>query len=213
MIENIPIPHRNTLSFLLSHFHHKMVEKGLIYWIEGGALLGFERNQKFIPHDDDIDVCMMFKDTLKPEFFEVLEYMTTLSVDVEEENGNIRKEKVIVQNDPKLKIIKIAVPNMWAKSDEGDIIGTPTIDIFQTEKKGDRFRLYSLEFRRRFANCYFLEEELFPLRLVEIENVPCFVPKKGKPYLLRYYGQDCLTVIRRETRQKENPQQKKYTEK
>lgn len=212
MLENIPIPHRQCLSFLLSHFHNKMLEKGLTYWVEGGALLGFERSGKFIPHDDDIDVCMLFQDTLKPQFLEVLEYMKTLSVDIPNEDGSIRKERVIVENKPEQQIIKIAVPKMWAETSEGDIIGTPTLDIFTMEKKSDKYRLYSLAFRRRFANCYFLKDELFPLRVVEIEGVSCLVPKDGKPYLLRYYGQDCLSVVKREARQKENPLHKKYTE-
>jgi lipopolysaccharide cholinephosphotransferase len=37
-------------------------ENNLIYWIEGGTLLGAVRHDGFIPWDDDADLCMPYKD-------------------------------------------------------------------------------------------------------------------------------------------------------
>jgi hypothetical protein len=211
-IKEIPAPHRQVLSFLLSHFHNKMMMLGLPYWLEGGALLGFHRNGKFIPHDDDLDLCMNFHDMNTPAFREVLDYMATLSASIPaEENMPERIEKVIVKNEAHLPmIVKIAVPNMWCQFDDGSVVGTPTMDIFPMELKKKTYRLRSLLQRRQFPNCYFLENEVFPLKIAEIEGVKCFVPNNGLPYLLRYYGQDCLQVVRVEERDGDNPLKKKY---
>jgi hypothetical protein len=214
--QNIPAPHREALNFLLGHFHNKMMDQKLEYWLEGGALLGFYRNGKFIGHDDDLDVCLERKTLLNPAFNEVLNFMKTLSVTIPSEGEDPeRTEKVIVENNQESKIIKICIPNMWAKLDSGKIIGTPTLDIFCREVKKKRgeiasYRLFGLPLRLQFPNCYFLENEIFPLNIVQIEGVSCLVPNNGLPYLLRYYGRDCLQTIKVEERAEEDWLSKKY---
>lgn len=40
-------------------------EHGISYWLDSGNLIGAARNGKYIPWDDDMDVCMLREDALK----------------------------------------------------------------------------------------------------------------------------------------------------
>ena len=50
---------------LLQRFSQALNEKGIIYWLEFGTLLGYYREHDFIKHDDDLDFGAYLADALK----------------------------------------------------------------------------------------------------------------------------------------------------
>lgn len=49
---------------LLKFLNKICTENNLTYWLDSGTLLGAVRHGGFIPWDDDIDVCMPYKDAV-----------------------------------------------------------------------------------------------------------------------------------------------------
>lgn len=54
--------HQLQLLELLKEFDALCAENGITWWLDGGTLLGAARHGGFIPWDDDLDVCILWKD-------------------------------------------------------------------------------------------------------------------------------------------------------
>lgn len=57
--------HQLRLLGLLTEFDRLCSENGIVWWLDGGTLLGAVRHGGFIPWDDDLDVCILWKDVPK----------------------------------------------------------------------------------------------------------------------------------------------------
>jgi len=175
---SIPDQHSFILQILLEKVSNILELNKILYFIDGGTLLGSVRNKGRIKHDDDIDIGVLNNDFHK--LLPILEQITD-----EEFKINIIKS---TEN-----LIKVYVPNMWIKNTiTGKIIGTPTLDIFRYEIKGDKIRLYSMLDRQKFKNCYYLKNEFYPLKKVAFDALRVYAANKPEGYLHRYYGDDCL---------------------
>lgn len=201
MVDNTPKEHIEILKFLLQHIHDNLMKRGLTYWIEGGSLLGYLRAGDVIPWDDDIDICVDHRIISSPAFKDALKEMELLKVKFEDREINVITQHL-------RHMAKVAVPGMWVKTESGRIIGTPTLDIFSREWKGDTFRLASLTDRRRFPNCDFKRADIFPLQAVDFGGVICLAPNNGLPYLKAYYGENCLTEFKYDIRNEHRPTHK-----
>lgn len=177
-INIIPESHSLVLQILLEKVSNILELNNILYFIDGGTLLGSVRNKGRIPHDDDIDIGVLNKDFHK--LLPILEQ-------IKDEEYNI----VIVKTTENM--IKVGVPNMWVKNTiTGKTIGTPTLDIFRYEIKGDIVRLYSTLDRQKFKNCYYKISEFYPLKKVPFDALSVYSANNPLGYLHRYYGNDCL---------------------
>ena len=186
----IPETTKETLLIMMEKIHRILVENNIKYWVDGGSLLGAIRHEGIIPWDDDIDIGVFDKDFDKIiPLFEKNMYDETLHIKLQRIDYNM---------------IKVYVEDLWLKNKEtGQIIGTPTIDIFKYTRANDKIKLASIRERQRFKNCYYLKTELFPLKKYKFNNIIVMGANNPLGYLYRYYGNDCLTSYKVDVR-KEN---------
>jgi phosphorylcholine metabolism protein LicD len=186
----IPETTKETLLIMMEKIHRILVENNIKYWVDGGSLLGAIRHEGIIPWDDDIDIGVFDKDFDKIiPLFEKNMYDETLHIKLQRIDYNM---------------IKVYVEDLWLKNKEtGQIIGTPTIDIFKYTRANDKIKLASIQERQRFKNCYYLKTELFPLKKYKFNNIIVMGANNPLGYLYRYYGNDCLTSYKVDVR-KEN---------
>jgi phosphorylcholine metabolism protein LicD len=186
----IPETTKETLLIMMEKIHRILVENNIKYWVDGGSLLGAIRHDGIIPWDDDIDIGVFDKDFDKIiPLFEKNMYDETLHIKLQRIDYNM---------------IKVYVEDLWLKNKEtGQIIGTPTIDIFKYTRANNKVKLASIRERQRFKNCYYLKTELFPLKKYKFNNIIVMGANNPLGYLYRYYGNDCLTSYKVDVR-KEN---------
>ena len=182
----------------MQHMHDYLEVRRIPYFIDGGTLLGAQRHNDIIPHDDDIDIGIMQENAAK--FLADIEEFRQHYITVGEERIHI--DFLIMPN-----LIKIFFPNQWMKINN-KIIGTPTLDVFIWKRKGDMIVLRDKSHRAEFRNCFYKKSEMYPQRLYKLGQIYVYGPRDGIPYLYRYYGTDCLEVIRIDRRDESNPQHK-----
>ena len=183
----IPETTKELLLLMMDKMHHILTKNNIRYFVEGGSLLGAVRHKGMIPWDDDIDIGILDKDFEKviPLFLKEL-YDDKIQIKVQRSTNDM---------------IKVFISDLWFKNKEtGQIIGTPTIDIFKYAKSNDKVQLSSLKDRQRFKNCYYLKNELFPLKEYKFDNIVVMGANNPLPFLFRYYGADCLTQYKVDVR-------------
>lgn len=183
----IPETTKQILLLMMEKIHSILTKNNIKYWVDGGSLLGAVRHKGIIPWDDDIDIGVLDKDFEKliPLFLKEL-YTDDIQIKVQRTTKDM---------------IKVFVSDLWFKNKEtGQIIGTPTLDIFKYTKANNRIELASLKDRQRFKNCYYLKHELFPLKEYKFDNITVMGADMPLGYLVRYYGADCLTEYKIDVR-------------
>ena len=190
----IPETTKELLLMMMEKMHKILTENNIKYFVEGGSILGAIRHSGIIPWDDDIDLGIFDKDFEKvvPLFLKQL-WDEKIQIKVQRSSADM---------------IKVFISDLWFKNTEtGQIIGTPTIDIFRYTKGNNCIKLASLKERQRFKNCYYLKTELFPLKEYKFNNIVVMGANNPLPFLYRYYGKDCLTNYKVDVR-KEDGQNK-----
>ena len=187
---------------MLEHVQFHLNANKIDFWLDGGSLLGAFREGTIIPHDDDIDLGYFERDKGKLE--RAMKKMCDEGVVIKvEDEGEMKEYKVQFITLPNMT--KIYIPNLWLKNKiNGDIIGTPTIDFFPYKVCGDKIKLSSVLQRQQFPNCYHLKDEFYPLQDEKFGKLTCPVPNNSISFLKRYYGNDCLQVIKKDKRDENN---------
>ena len=161
------------------------------YFVDGGTLLGAVRHKALIPWDDDLDIGIFSKDYNR---------LVSILKDVEQYGYNYSTEG---------SIIKIYIKNLWIKDNKSNIWGTPTLDIFIWKEKDGKIILKDINNRKRWKNCWYYKNEMFPLKQYKFYNFNVSGANNGRPYLDRFYPEWENKFIA-ETRDNNNPQKKMY---
>lgn len=208
-----PDLHHALLKAMLLHTHNTFEREKIQYFVEGGSLLGLMRHGNIIPHDDDIDLAIFDKQFEKAS--RVLEEMCkNFKIEVKDEEGVEKTYEVkFVREKHWNYMLKIYVPDLWVENTKSKkIFGTPTVDFFSYTRAGDVVKLANHRQRMEFKNCYYLKTEIFPLVKRKFDYFEVYSPKEPLPYLHRYYGADCMSVVKMDTRRVDNPMEKNRAE-
>ena len=204
----IPAGLHHALLYGMLNFIQAALEAAKVnFWLEGGSLLGCMRDKCIIPHDDDIDLAVESRDYTKA--LNALRAMCNAGcfLKTETSDGKITEYKVHFESLPHM--LKVFIPGLWAENKEkGEIIGTPTIDVFSYTRANDVLKLTHIAQRKQFPNCYYKKSELYPLIKRQFGEMQFYTPNEPMGYLNRYYGNDCMFVIKKDKRDVNNPMNK-----
>lgn len=152
---------------LLRDFDEICAARGIVYWADGGTLLGAVRDGGIIAHDDDIDICMP-----EPQIDALRSAVA---------HGAAAAYHVY-ETDACMKFGRIGVPEIW-------------IDIFLVARDG-KYVSYTNEWARTlWPSSFYIESELLPLRRVPFDQAHVWVPREPEPYLERMYGDWRVPVV------------------
>jgi phosphorylcholine metabolism protein LicD len=207
-----PALHHALLEGMLLKVDEVLNNKKILYFLEGGSLLGCVREGRIIAHDDDIDLFCDNKGF--EEASKALEQLCeNFQIQVEDKE-DVKTYQVKFHREKHWNyMFKIYIPNLWVQNTKSKkIFGTCTLDVFNYVKAGEKYKLKSLQQRKEFPNCYYLKNEIFPITRKKFGNIMANVPANPIPYLKRYYGANCLEEIKIDTRNALNPQEKTRNE-
>lgn len=124
------------LKLILPVIVNKLNEYNITYFIFSGTLLGYKRhNKKFIPWDDDIDLCLVYTDDLD-------------------------KKIEMIKEDIKDYFY---IENIFFGYKLIDKSNKSFIDLFVYHEEGNKIKSKSLKCLLLWPNDYFIKDETFPL--------------------------------------------------
>lgn len=165
---------------LMNVAHSILLNNNIIYYANGGTLLGAIRHKGIIPWDDDLDVEVGYRD------FEKL--LSPKVVKEFRDRGYTIKKHIE-------KLGKGEEYN-WVKATKGKA-GIDFFPVKFVKERGTgrwRTQFVSPYVNMLWKNYYFYVDELLPLQVAKFGAGKILIPRDGKPYLTRGYGNDWSKV-------------------
>ena len=169
------------MSRMLFHFDKICRNHKLKYWCSGGTLIGAIRHKGWIPHDADIDVCMLSKDYDKLKDIIQQELPKDMWFQTKE-------------NDPYfniyLPISKIrSLKCVYEPCQDGQKFHNGLqIDIIILNEKNGYINLPFPYFPINDLKFFRPKRDIFPLKELLFDNIIVYVPNKYKQYSIDAWG-------------------------
>ena len=161
--------------------HKILLDNNILYYANGGTLLGAVRHKGIIPWDDDLDVEVGYKDFNK---------LLSKKVRDQFRKYGYRLKKHYNDDSGEFSWVKLR------KIDKNSV--GINIDFFPTKFiiENNKVRTISSPdtVSEIWPDFYFYLDELLPLREVKFGDGKILIPNKPEPYLTRGYGKDWSKV-------------------
>ncbi len=175
-----PVYSENMSSIQVGHLYHTMqvidqilCDNEIIYWVDGGALLGLLRHKGFIPWDGDIDLEFKEEDEDKlVALQEVFLKEKLFLMPIDDDHGLYRIWKTFIDFDGRLKSF--------------------FIELYLTFQKDKKIYLRYTETTGAYPQSFWYQDEVDNISKMTFGPILINVPKNAENYINRYYGSEAF---------------------
>ncbi|MCF7852607.1 MAG: LicD family protein [Simkaniaceae bacterium] len=175
-----PIYSENMSPIQVGYLYHTMQivdrilsDHEIIYWVDGGALLGLLRHKGFIPWDGDID--LEFKEEDEHKLIALQEIFlkeNLFLMPTDDDHGLYRIWKTFIDFDGRLKSF--------------------FIELYPTFQKDGKIYLRYTETTGAYPQSFWYQNEVSHISKMAFGPILINVPKNPENYINRYYGSKAL---------------------
>jgi len=158
------IPHTDSkildeIKWILERTHNVLSQNKIMYWIDGGTLLGAVRHGDIIPWDDDGDIIIL--EDNREKFLGTIGALRDVGLDIFQFYGGYKIHK------------------------KGSVY--PFVDVFVMKWMDNKYNFSDSRSRSNWKNGYYLENEVYPLREYKFGSLLLWGPNNPHNYLDRNY--------------------------